>query len=99
MSAIARGSRLRFLRVQGGNSMPLTIFFSSPGNYTIDDDGIRGNGTSVVRDGSGAILFSFSHPADSITFIADTPGVNLTFNVADSFGSANVFVGDLSSPA
>ena len=30
--------------------MPLTINFTEAGTYTIDDDGIRGNGTSVIRD-------------------------------------------------
>ena len=54
--------------------MTLTIFFSSPGTYIIDDDGIRGNNASAVRDANGNILFPFTHPADSITFIAEVPG-------------------------
>ena len=54
--------------------MPLTIFFSSPGTYTIDDDGIRGNNTSVVRNSSGTVFIPFVHPADAMTFIARHAG-------------------------
>jgi Ca2+-binding RTX toxin-like protein len=79
--------------------MPLTIFFSSPGTYTIDDDGIRGNNTSVVRDSAGNILFPFVHPGDDMKFIAEVPGVNFIFNVLDSFGTANVTVGSLTDAA
>ena len=77
--------------------MTLTIFFSSPGTYYIDDDGVRGNGASVVRDSSGNILFPFTHPTDTMTFIAEVPGINFVFNVTDTFGTANVFVGDLAA--
>ena len=77
--------------------MTLTIFFSSPGTYYIDDDGVRGNGASVVRDSSGNILFPFTHPSDTMTFIAEVPGINFVFNVTDTFGTANVFVGDLAA--
>ncbi len=79
--------------------MPVSVHFSTPGTYTIDDDGVRGNGRSLVRDASGATLFPIMHPADSIEFIADVPGVTLVFNVADSFGTANVTVGSLTDPA
>src|SRR4029453_4615888 len=78
--------------------MTLTIFFSTPGTYPIDDDGIRGNNASVVRDGSGAILFPFTHPSDTITFIAEVPGITFVFNTADTFGTADVVVGSLSDP-
>jgi len=78
--------------------MTLSIFFSTPGTYTIDDDGIRGNNTSVVRDGSGNILFPFTHPSDTISFIAEVPGITFIFNTADSFGTADVVVGSLSDP-
>ena len=47
--------------------MTLTIFFSAPGTYIIDDDGIRGNNASAVRDSNGNLLFPFTHPADTIT--------------------------------
>ncbi len=79
--------------------MPLTIFFSTPGTYYIDDDGIRGNGISVVRDANGNILFPFTHPGDDMTFIAEVPGITLVFNTLDTFGTANVTVGDLSDPS
>ena len=61
--------------------MPLTITLSVADTYTIEDDGIRGNGTSVLRSSSGAILLTIAHPADSINFIATVPGINLVFNV------------------
>lgn len=79
--------------------MPLTIFFSSPGTYIIDDDGVRGNNTSVVRDASGTILFPFVHPGDTIDFIAEVAGITFVFNTADSFGTANVTVGSLTDTA
>src|SRR6186997_1697987 len=75
--------------------MPLSIVFTNPGNYTIEDDGIRGNNTSVIRDSSGVIVTTFVHPSDTLAFSTITPGVHLTFNVGDSFGSANVTVGAL----
>ena len=75
--------------------MTLTIFFSSPGTYIIDDDGIRGNNASVVRNSAGAILFPFTHPSDTISFIAEVPGITFIFNTADSFGPADVVVGSL----
>src|SRR6187551_1024315 len=79
--------------------MPLTIFFTDAGSYTVEDDGVRGNAISVVRDASGAIVLTFAHPSDSMTFATLTSGVHLAFNTADSFGTANVTVGDLSNPA
>jgi hypothetical protein len=79
--------------------MPLTVFFSSAGNFIVDDDGIPGNNTSAVRDGSGGLLFPFSHPADSLTLTAETPGVNLTLNFFDTLGAADFFVGALADPA
>ena len=79
--------------------MPLSVVFTVPGNYTIEDDGIRGNNTSVIRDSTGAIIDTIVHPADAISFVTITPGVHLTFNVADSFGLATVTVGNLSDAA
>ena len=43
--------------------MPLTIFFTGAGTYTIDDDGIRGNNTSVIRNANGNVIFTFVHPS------------------------------------
>ena len=48
---------------------------------------------------SGTILFPFLHPGDTLTFIADTPGVHFVFNTTDSFGSADVTVGSTSASA
>ena len=43
--------------------MSLTISFLNPGTYAIEDDGIRGNNTSVIRDGTGSVASpSFIHP-------------------------------------
>ncbi|KAB2948925.1 MAG: hypothetical protein F9K19_24460, partial [Rhizobiaceae bacterium] len=77
--------------------MPLNLIFIAPGNYTIDDNGIPGDNTSVIRDGTGAVIFTFAHPADSLGFTVSTPGVHLTVNFTDSLGAANFTVGDLTS--
>jgi len=79
--------------------MTLTIFFSSPGIYVIDDDGIRGNGASAVHDSSGNLLFPFTHPTDTISFIAEVPGITFIFNTTDTFGTADVIVGSLTDAA
>src|SRR5262245_29297492 len=78
--------------------MPFTFHFGSPGTYIIEDDGTRGNNTSVIRDASGTLITPLVHPADTMTFIADAPGVNLIFNTLDSFGTADVVVGSLTDP-
>ena len=79
--------------------MPLNLIFITPGDYTIEDNGIPGDNTSVIRDGTGAVIFTFVHPADSLGFTVTTPGVNLTVNFTDSLGAANVTIGDLASAA
>ena len=79
--------------------MPLNLIFITPGDYTIEDNGIPGDNTSVIRDGTGAVIFTFVHPADSLGFTVTTPGVNLTVNLTDSLGAANVTIGDLASAA
>ncbi|MGQ0590654.1 MAG: hypothetical protein ACT4N8_14205 [Sphingosinicella sp.] len=80
--------------------MAITVTFSTAGSFTIEDDGIPGNNTSIVRrDSDGAILAVIPHPADSLTFRATVPGVNLTFNVTDSFGSGVLTVGSLTNSA
>src|SRR6187401_2169851 len=75
--------------------MPLTLVFTQPGNFTIDDNGIPGDNTSVIRDGDGVVIFTFLHPADALTFTVDTPGVNLSINFTDSLGAADFTVGSL----
>ena len=79
--------------------MPLNLIFITPGNYTIDDNGTPGDNISVIRDGTGAVIFTFAHPADSLGFTASTPGVNLTVNFTDTLGAANFTIGDLTSSA
>ncbi|HEY5710649.1 MAG TPA: calcium-binding protein, partial [Allosphingosinicella sp.] len=77
--------------------MPLSIIFTNPGTYTIEDDGIRGNNISVIRDSTGAVIVTFAHPSDSLTFTTLTAGVNLIFNVADPFNTSVVTVGSETS--
>ncbi len=79
--------------------MSLDLIFVSPGNYTIDDNGIPGDNTSVIRDGTGAVIFTFVHPADSLSFTVSTPGVGITINFTDSLGAANFRIGNLTDPA
>src|SRR5690349_19631769 len=79
--------------------MPLDLIFVTPGNYTIEDNGIPGDGISVIKDGTGAVIFTFAHPADSLSFVVSTPGVNLTINLTDTLGAANFRIGVLDDPA
>ncbi|MEQ1938715.1 calcium-binding protein [Mesorhizobium sp. CN5-321] len=79
--------------------MPLNLIFTTTGNYTLDDDGIAGNSTSVIRDGTGAVIFTFAYPADSLSFTTNAPGVNLAVNLTDPLGAANFTIGDLASAA
>ncbi|HUG62309.1 MAG TPA: hypothetical protein VMP03_10715, partial [Methylomirabilota bacterium] len=80
--------------------MAITVTFSIAGSFTIEDDGTPGNATSIVRrDSDGAILAIIPHPADSLTIRATVPGVNLTFNVTDSFGTGTLTVGSLTNAA
>ena len=54
--------------------MPITITFSTAGNFTIEDDGTPGNATSIVRrDSDGAVLAVIPHPADSLVFSGPEP--------------------------
>ncbi len=77
--------------------MPLNLIFTTSGNYTLDDDGIAGNNTSVIRDATGAVIFTFLYPADSLSFTAGAPSVNLTVNLTDTLGAANFTIGSLTS--
>ena len=79
--------------------MPLDLIFTQAGNYTLEDDGIPGNNTSVIKDGSGAVIFTFLHPADSLTLTTSVAGVNITVNITDSLGAANFTLGSLTSAA
>jgi Ca2+-binding RTX toxin-like protein len=79
--------------------MPLSLIFITPGNYTLEDNGIPGDNTSVIKDGTGTVIFTFAHPADSLAFTVSTPGVNITVNLTDSLGAANLTIGSLTDPA
>ncbi|MBN8964810.1 MAG: VCBS repeat-containing protein [Rhizobiales bacterium] len=79
--------------------MPLNLIFVSPGNYSIEDNGIPGDNTSVIRDSNGVIIFTFANPADALGFTVSTPGVNLKVNLTDTLGAANLTIGDLASAA
>ena len=64
------------------------------GEFTIEDDGIVGNNTSIVRRPNGTIATTFVHPADSLTIIS-RPGQNVTFNTTDAFTTTNITIGSL----
>ncbi len=51
--------------------MPITLNLSPAGTYTIDDDGIRGNNISVVRNAAGVVFRPSSIPPTTMTFIGD----------------------------
>lgn len=76
--------------------MAITIDISifGDGIYTVEDDGIPGNGVSVVRDPLGNIVSTFFHPADDLTILSRA-GQNLTINITDSLTTANFTVGSL----
>ncbi|HTU12209.1 MAG TPA: hypothetical protein VMG08_15065 [Allosphingosinicella sp.] len=79
--------------------MPLNLIFISPGNYSLEDNGIPGDGISVIKDGNGVVIFTFAHPADSLGFTVTTPGVNISVNLTDSLGAANLTIGNLTNAA
>ena len=66
------------------------------GTFTLDDDGIAGNGQSVVRNSSGTVIAVFTHPVDFLTIVS-TNAQHLIFNITDPFGAIDVTVGSLSS--
>jgi Ca2+-binding RTX toxin-like protein len=80
--------------------MAVTIDLSSLGDgaYTIQDDGIPGNGTSIVLDPLGNIIGIFAHPADTLTILS-RPGQSLNIDITDSLTTANVTVGSLTNAA
>lgn len=79
--------------------MPTTIILESTDNYTIEDNGIVGDGISVIRDGYGQIVEAFEHPEDALNIQAASSGVNLTINFADTLGSADFTVGNVAVPS
>lgn len=79
--------------------MPLNLVFITPDNFAITDDGVFGNNTSVIRNGAGAVIFTFLHPADSLSFTASTANVNLALDFDEALAPADFRVGDLTNPA
>ena len=77
--------------------MPLNLILDAAGTYTAEDDGIPGNNVSVVRDPTGAIVETFLHPADSLSFFCAS-GVNLVLDFSDTLGAADLNVGMLTDP-
>jgi hypothetical protein len=74
--------------------MPLNLIFSTAGNFTIDDDGIPGNGiSSIFKD--GVFVQNFAHPADELVIRVSEglAGVHITLNFVDSLGAADLIVG------
>jgi hypothetical protein len=53
-----------------GDAMPLSLRFGQPGSYTIDDNGVPGDNTSVIRDGDGVVIFALAHPVDQLCNIS-----------------------------
>jgi hypothetical protein len=76
--------------------MPLNLIFITSGDYTLTDDGIPGNDTSVIKDGTGAVIFTFLHPVDAFGLTSTAAGVLLSLDFFESFGAANVTIGDTS---
>jgi len=79
--------------------MPLNLIFITAGTYTIEDNGVPGDNTSVIKDESGTVIFTFIHPVDSLGFTVSAPGVNLVVNITDSLGAADFTIGSLTDPA
>ena len=79
--------------------MPLNLVFTQAGTFTIDDNGIPGDGISVIRDINGVVIFTFAHPADALGLTVNVPGVNLIINFTDTLGAADFSIGSLTDPA
>jgi hypothetical protein len=78
--------------------MALNLIFTQPGSFTIADDGIVGNNTSVILQ-DGVVIFTFLHPADALGFTVASPDVHITFDLVDTLGAASVTIGDLANAA
>lgn len=80
--------------------MAVTIDLSggANGTYTIEDDGIAGNGTSIVRAPDGTIFTTIVHPADGITILGRA-AQNVVINFTDTLGTAGLTVGSLTNGA
>lgn len=73
--------------------MTLFLAGSIAGTHTFEDDGTVGNNRSRIRDPNG-VTFAFDHPGDELFFAAQTTGVSLIVDLADSLGSARFKAGE-----
>src|SRR5688500_5133423 len=75
-----------------------TLDLNQSGAWTLEDDGVAGNGVSRLRRPDGTSLL-VEHPTNLLTFTASQPGVSLVFNLTESIGNARLVVGDLANSA
>jgi Ca2+-binding RTX toxin-like protein len=68
-----------------------------PGTYFIEDDGIANNGIAQLRGPDGSVIF-FNIPTEFLTVTASA-GRSVVFNLTESFGAADINVGNLTNSA
>src|SRR6185436_19771535 len=68
-----------------------------PGTYVIEDDGIANNGIAQLRGPDGSVIF-FNIPTEFLTVTASA-GRSVVFNLTESFGAADINVGNLTNSA
>src|SRR4029434_2048862 len=66
-----------------------------PGTYFIEDDGIPNNGIAQLRGPDGSVIF-FNIPTEFLTVTASA-GRSVVFNLTESFGAADINVGNLTN--
>src|SRR5688572_11756510 len=79
--------------------MAITIDISTGGNgtYALVDDGIPGNGTSVIRGPGGAVFATIVHPSDLLTILSRA-GQSINVDILDTF-AADLTIGSTFSPS
>ena len=74
-----------------------TLDLNQTGTWTLEDDGVAGNGISRLRRPDGS-SFVVEHPTNLLKFTASEPGVVIVFDLNfESLGSARLVVGDLAN--
>lgn len=68
-----------------------------PGTYSIEDDGIGNNGIARLHEPDGSDI-SFGIPTEFLTVTASA-GRSVVFNLTESFGAADINVGNLTNAA
>ena len=63
--------------------MPLNLIFIQPGDYTINDNGIPGDNTSVIRDSNGVVITQAPYTL---------PSAVVTYQSAAGFSGSDTFV-------